>query len=503
MANQEHLDILEQGVETWNQWKKKHPAVRPVSFEGAYRKVEIEGAQEWKVETIQGKASNADSHKVYFTVADLSDANLSDVNLSDADLSGTDLSDAELSRANLSGANLNLANLSNANLSDTDLSGADLSDADLSDASCPQANLSGADLSDADLSDALLIIANLSNATLGGADLSDADLGEADLSDTDLRRADLSGTNLSKASLVRANLYAADLSNATLGGADLSDANLGEADLRGANLVRANLSSAELSRANLSGANLSLANLSDANLSDADLSQAIFVETDLSRTTLTRSSIYGISVWNVELKGAKQDSLIITPHDEPTITVDNLKVAQFIYLLLNNREIRDVIDTIGQKGVLILGRFSKERKLVLDALREKLRTLNFLPIVFDFESPTERDFTETILTLTGLSCFIIADITNPKSSPLELQATVPNYMIPFVPIIQKGEEPFSMFRDLIGKYNWVLNPLAYDTPSNLIKVLEKAVVKPALEKRKELFLKKMEQIQIMDIGDFL
>jgi hypothetical protein len=32
-----------------------------------------------------------------------------------------------------------------------------------------------------------------------------------------------------------------------------------------------------------------------------------------------------------------------------------------------------------------------------------------------------------------LSRFIIADITNPRSSPLELQATMPDYMIPFVP----------------------------------------------------------------------
>ncbi len=158
---------------------------------------------------------------------------------------------------------------------------------------------------------------------------------------------------------------------------------------------------------------------------------------------------------------------------------------------------------IGQKGVLILGRFSKERKPVLDALREKLRTLNFLPIVFDFERPTERDFTETIMTLTGLSCFIIADITNPKSSPLELQATIPNFMIPFVPIIQDGEEPFSMFQDLSRKFDWILDTLVYDTPSNLIKGLERAVVKPALEMRDELLLKKMEQLRMRHIREYL
>jgi hypothetical protein len=162
-----------------------------------------------------------------------------------------------------------------------------------------------------------------------------------------------------------------------------------------------------------------------------------------------------------------------------------------------------VINVIGQKGVLILGRFSQERKPVLDALREKLRSLNFLPIVFDFERPTERDFTETIMTLAGLSCFIIADITNPKSSPLELQATVPNYMIPFVPIIQEGEQPFSMFQDLSGKFDWVLDTLVYDTPSNLIKGLERAVVSPALEKRDELLAKKVEKLRTRHIGDYL
>ncbi len=73
----------------------------------------------------------------------------------------------------------------------------------------------------------------------------------------------------------------------------------------------------------------------------------------------------------MQLKGATQLNLLITPNraDEPTITIDNLNVAQFIYLLLNNKEIREVIDTITSKVVLILGRFTNERKKVLDAVK--------------------------------------------------------------------------------------------------------------------------------------
>jgi hypothetical protein len=71
-----------------------------------------------------------------------------------------------------------------------------------------------------------------------------------------------------------------------------------------------------------------------------------------------------------------------------------------------------------------------------------------------------------------------ADITNPASSPLELQAIMPDYMIPFVPIIQQGEKPFSMFQDLNQKYGaWVLKVLEYDSADNLIEVLGDAVVR--------------------------
>jgi hypothetical protein len=194
---------------------------------------------------------------------------------------------------------------------------------------------------------------------------------------------------------------------------------------------------------------------------------------------------------------------VITPHYEPVITVDNLEVAQFIYLLLYNEKIREVIDTITSKAVLILGRFTPERKAVLDAIRDALRQHGYLPIVFDFERPTNRDFTETIKTLAGMCLFIIADITNPKSSPLELQATVPDYMVPFVPIIQEGEQPFAMFKDLQGKFDWVLDLLTYDSTPHLISGLEEAVIKPALTKHDELLAKKVAELRIRHIRDYL
>lgn len=264
-----------------------------------------------------------------------------------------------------------------------------------------------------------------------------------------------------------------------------------------------NFSGANLTRADLYGAHLNGAKLCGANLSGANLRAAILMETNLANAIIDDCHIYGISAWNLKLEGAQQSNLVITRKNEPTVTVDNLDVAQFIYLLLNNEKIRDVIDTIGRKCVLILGRFTPERKVVLDALREKLRELNYVPMMFDFEGAKSRDFTETVKILAGMSRFIIADITNPKSSPLELQATVPDYMVPFVPIIQDGEEPFSMFANLQSKYDRVMDVLQYADSEQLIAVIEKAIIQPALEKEIELIPRKAKETRKRHARDFM
>jgi len=74
-----------------------------------------------------------------------------------------------------------------------------------------------------------------------------------------------------------------------------------------------------------------------------------------------------VSAWGLKLEGAKQQNLVITHPREPEITVDNIEVAQLVYLVLHNEKIRDVIDTITSKGVLILVRFTAEHKPVLDS----------------------------------------------------------------------------------------------------------------------------------------
>ena len=154
------------------------------------------------------------------------------------------------------------------------------------------------------------------------------------------------------------------------------------------------------------------------------------MEADLPGADLTGCYIYGVSAWNLKLERTKQQNLVIT-HGKPEITVDNIEVAQFLYLLLHNQKIRGVIDTITSKTVLILGRFTDKRKAVLDALREELRKHDYIPILFDFDVPATRDITQTVSLLARMARFIIADLTDPSSIPKELEAIVPNVQFPF------------------------------------------------------------------------
>jgi hypothetical protein len=212
----------------------------------------------------------------------------------------------------------------------------------------------------------------------------------------------------------------------------------------------------------------------------------MLVETNLNGAILTQCTVYGISVWKVQLDGAKQENLVITPENEPSITVDDLEVAQFIYLLLNNQKIRQVINTVTSKAVLILGRFTPERKVILDALRDALRQQGYLPILFDFDKPVNRDITETVSTLAHLARFVIADITDAKSIPQELMAIVPTLpSVPIQPLILNSQHEYGMFEHFT-RYPWVLPVYQYIDQASLLQSLKENVIDPAEQKAQEL-----------------
>ena len=266
--------------------------------------------------------------------------------------------------------------------------------------------------------------------------------------------------------------------------------------LRETNLMGANLTEVDLRGAGLLSANLSAANLTRAKLVGADLTGVQLIEANLTQTNLSGCRIHGTSTWNAQVNETIQSGLIITRYDEPDITVDYLEIAQFIYLLLSNEKIRDVIDTITSKVVLILGRFAPPRKVILDALRDELRKYNYTPVLFDFEKPASRDLTETVSTLAHLARFIIVDLTDPSSAPYEVATIIPQTVVPVQPLLLRellmvgGEaverREFAMFEDLRRRYSWVLPTFRYQNVAELLVSLQEQIIAPAEQKAREL-----------------
>jgi len=283
----------------------------------------------------------------------------------------------------------------------------------------------------------------------------------------------------------RPDLSGALLIDLELRGINLASANLERAILRGTTLSRADFTGANLKRADLRAASLRRAKLEHADLTGAILRHTSLAEARVAGAVFESCEIYGIAAWNLIGDPAVQSNLIIRASvREPAIRVDDLEVAQFVYMLLNNEKITRVVETVGKKAVLILGRFSAERKAVLDALKDALRRYDYLPMLFDFDKPRGRDLTEMVTTLARMSRFIVADITDPRSIPQELAQIVPDLpSVPVAPIILASERPYAMFEHF-RRYGWVLPLVRYKTVDDLLKKLPKSVIEKAEKKAK-------------------
>ena len=81
--------------------------------------------------------------------------------------------------------------------------------------------------------------------------------------------------------------------------------------------------------------------------------------------------------------------------------------------------------------------------------------------------------------------YVIADLSDPRSVPQEVQAIAPDVAVPIQPVIVAGQEPWSMFRDLRRKYHWVLAPYEYRDEADLLASVSE-MLGPAEAKRNEL-----------------
>jgi uncharacterized protein YjbI with pentapeptide repeats len=340
-------------------------------------------------------------------------------------------------------------------------------------------NLSGYDLSDAIMRNCSLAFANLIQTRFSKSNLREALINQSKVVKSDFSDADLTQASMSSLECIGTKFRGADLTRALLHDSNLFGCDFDGADLEDAELETARLNGSSFRGAQLLGTRCGSSNLGGCSLAEADLSGAHLVRTDLAGADLTRARVYGLSCWDVTITDeTTQRDLVVTQRGSATISVDDIRVAQFVHLILNNANLRGVLDSVTKKGVLILGRFGGGGIDVLRTVADALRAAQYLPMIFDFERPDDRNYTETVRTLAGLARFVVVDLSGP-SVPQELYATVPHLKIPFVPILEKGRQPYAMFRDLL-EYQWVLGPIVdFTSPGELRDLLQERIIAPA------------------------
>jgi uncharacterized protein YjbI with pentapeptide repeats len=101
VANEEHLQILKQGVEAWNTWRDQHRDIRP--------------------DLSTADLFGANLHRAALSRTHLNHANLRRATLTETNLSRTDFTKTDLTSADLSGANLSWAVLAETIFNNTNL----------------------------------------------------------------------------------------------------------------------------------------------------------------------------------------------------------------------------------------------------------------------------------------------------------------------------------------------------------------------------------------------
>ncbi|MBW7871560.1 MAG: pentapeptide repeat-containing protein [Flavobacteriia bacterium] len=251
----------------------------------------------------------------------------------------------------------------------------------------------------------------------------------------------------------------------------------------------------------------------DGDFSRADFTDCVFIDTKFNKTILTSANfegatflncnlnrvnlsgtnfcvkeirdtvIYGISSWDLKVsENSVQSNLVIEKtydlyseiiaQGRIPQTVDNIELAQFIYYLSNHKKMRDTINILNKRGVLLLGKFKEGGLNRMYKLKEWFNQNNYLSMIFDFDRPSSLDYTETIVTLSGLSKIVVADLSG-DSVPHELHVILSNFSKPV--IVYHDKAPYSMLKDLKRK-NRYFHEIMYDgSEENLFELLPEKI----------------------------
>lgn len=257
-------------------------------------------------------------------------------------------------------------------------------------------------------------------------------------------RLDFSEINLSGATIHKAFAEGLNLRNAVF-----DDTHFEEGDFSRADFAGAEFRNTRFNKTILSGANFDGATFVNCNLNRINLVGASFRVKEIRETV-----VYGIAAWDLQTSDhTKQSKLVIErtydlysdfiQQGKVPLMVDDIELAQFVYYLSNHKKMRDTLNILNDKGVLLLGRFKEGGLERLYSIREHLHSMGYMAMIFDFARPDNLSLTETVVTMAGLSKFVVVDLSG-SSVPAELQSVLSQMK---KPILAFGDA-YALFPDV-------------------------------------------------------
>ena len=143
------------------------------------------------------------------------------------------------------------------------------------------------------------------------------------------------------------------LNNAVLKGADLS-----VVDLRGAILHATDFSGAKLTGADLRG---------------ADMNCTIMVNTTLAESRLTGALVYEVSAWDIRGEPGRTNVILIRNQTRRAVKSRRLGRGAASSPDYEQPKHPQIFNSLTGRAVLLLGRFTEDRKEILETIRAELR----------------------------------------------------------------------------------------------------------------------------------
>lgn len=149
----------------------------------------------------------------------------------------------------------------------------------------------------------------------------------------------------------------------------------------------------------------------------------------------------------------------------------------------------EIMSELTRRRVLILGRFSKRRLAVLEAIKKYLENHEngYLPELFTFDRPNSRDLREAVVGFAALSRFVIADMSEPRSALVEI-ADISRIFdsLPIVFLLNATGSQVASFENLPARRNIVEPAIRYRNIDDLVVKLGSDAVPRAESKLKEV-----------------